>query len=94
MASRMPLIAAAFALAAVTPALAAETEAERLDRCLKSVNLIGASIGHKVTTGSDGKAMLDFIVRSNGAEYNVQCDGETGVVRDVTAHVRGASEAN
>lgn len=96
MTSRIPLIAAALAFSVATPVVGASAEAgsERLDRCLKSVNLIGASVGHKVSTGTDGKAMLDFIVRSNGAEYAVKCDGDTGVVKDVTAHVRGDSQTN
>jgi hypothetical protein len=66
----------------------------KLDRCLKSINVIGASMGHVEKTGTDGKSMLHFVVRSNGAEYQVLCETETGIVKDVSASVRQDSETN
>lgn len=80
--------AAGAAVSAEQPAVAPE----KVDRCLKSVNVIGASMGHVEKTGPDGKSMLHFIVRSNGAEYDVKCETETGLVKDVTAHVRESAE--
>ena len=77
------------------PAAATEKAAspDRLDRCLKSINIIGASMGH-VEKGQDGKSMLHFLVRSNGAEYDVKCEADTGMVKDVSAHVRRGGETN
>lgn len=62
---------------------------DQVDRCLKSVNVIGASMGHQQKAGADGQAMLHFTVRSNGQHYTVKCDGATGMVKDVSAAVSG-----
>jgi hypothetical protein len=85
----------AIAVAMPSPARAAEpAETAALDKCLKSVNIIGASIGHKEKAGPDGKTMLHFVVRSNGADYDVKCEAETGMVKDVSTHIRGEVTAN
>lgn len=65
---------------------------DQIDRCLKSVNVIGASMGHEQKAGADGRSMLYFSVRSNGQLYTVTCDGATGMVKDVSAVVSGDSD--
>jgi hypothetical protein len=91
--SRLFLVTLIGTAASAAPALANEdANADRLDPCLKSINLIGASMGHVEKTGADGKSMLHFIVRSNGAEYDVACETDTGLVKDVSAHVRTRAE--
>lgn len=76
-------------------ALAEEPAApDKLDPCLRSINVIGASMGHVEKTGPDGKSVLHFLVRSNGSEYDVSCETETGMVKDVSAHVREARDIN
>jgi hypothetical protein len=87
------------ALLAVTahagPSLAAEPAATpKLDRCLESINVIGASVGHVEKQGPSGKPMLHFLVRSNGAEYDVVCEADTGLLKDVSLRVRGNTQTN
>lgn len=96
MMKRLPILAGLAAVAVITsPAVAEQsTGQDRIDRCLKSVNVIGASMGHVERKGPDGKSMLHFVVRSNGAEYDVKCETETGMVRDVSAHIRGQVSTN
>ena len=79
-ASLVTLAAQAVAAENVTP--------DPLDRCLKSVNIIGASIGHTEQVGTNGEPMLHFVVRSNGSEYDVKCEAKSGMIKDVSAHIR------
>jgi uncharacterized protein (DUF849 family) len=95
MTKRLALLAALAAALASAPARGeVSVTPEQLDRCLKSVNLIGASLKHVEATGSDGKPVLQFLVRSSGSDYDVTCDATTGMVRDVSAHIRQGSDAN
>lgn len=76
---------ATLGVAGASAALAADVPQDQVDRCLKSVNVIGSSMGHRQKDGPDGQAMLHFTVRSNGQEYDVKCDAATGMVKDVSA---------
>lgn len=80
----------AFSAPGLSSAAEKSASPDRLDPCLKSINIIGASMGHVEKKGDDGKSMLHFLVRSNGAEYDVKCETDTGMVKDVSAHLRGA----
>lgn len=66
----------------------------RLEACIKSVNAIGASMGHTKRTGAEAKPILDFVVRSNGLDYRVACEIETGLLRDVTPYVQNIGVLN
>jgi hypothetical protein len=87
-------LAAATALIASSAIAENVTGQDRIDRCLESINVIGASMGHVERTGPDGKSVLHFVVRSNGAEYDVKCETDTGMVKDVSAHIREAASTN
>ena len=76
---------AAFALS--VSARATETVAHDVppaDACIKTVNAMGASMGHKAETGPDGKPIYRFVLRQNGVDYEAVCDAATGLVGDVT----------
>jgi malonyl CoA-acyl carrier protein transacylase len=69
------------------PALAAQTvsqEAPSADACTKTVNAMGAAMGHRAETAPDGRPMYRFTLRTNGLDYDVMCDAKSGVVSDVT----------
>jgi hypothetical protein len=78
---------AALALAFSLPAGAAETVSQDLpsaDACTKTVNAMGAPMGHKPEAAPDGRPIYRFLLRTNGLDYDVVCDAATGVVGDVT----------
>ncbi len=68
-------------------AMAAPSASQREDRlaaCAKSVDALGAPIGHSEVEERDGRPVYRFLVRSNGLDYRVTCDPATGVVSDVS----------
>lgn len=88
--------AAALVVALIASPLAAEpvkSEAAS-DKCSHSVGVIGASMGPAEQKSIGGKPMLMFVVRSNGTDYNVTCDAETGLVKDVSARMGSSTETN
>jgi hypothetical protein len=83
--------AAAFAAALVSPAaFAAETVSQEMPdpaACTKTINALGASMGHKPDVAHDGRPVYRFVLRTNGLDYDAVCDAKTGVVSDVTPRV-------
>lgn len=76
-------IASAFSL----PATAADSVAQKVPdatACTKTVNAMGASMGHTSDTAPDGRSIYRFVLRTNGLDYDVVCDAATGVVGDVS----------
>lgn len=74
-------------MAVATPLMAAETVAQQVppaDACIKTVNAMGANMGHEAAVGPDGKPVYRFVLRQNGFDYNVVCDAATGLVGDVS----------
>jgi hypothetical protein len=53
------------------------------DFCVKSVNAMGAQMGRAEPVRDERGVVNRYIVRSNGVDYDVLCDPETGLVRDV-----------
>jgi hypothetical protein len=79
--------AAGLALAFSLPAAAADTISQELPdtaACTKTVNAMGASMGHKTDVAPDGRPIYRFVLRTNGLDYDVVCDAKTGVVSDVS----------
>jgi hypothetical protein len=79
--------AAGVGLAFVVPAVAAETISQEVPdaaACTKTVNAMGASMGHQAETAPDGSPVYRFVLRTNGFDYDVVCDAKTGVVSDVS----------
>ncbi|HEX2839870.1 hypothetical protein [Hyphomicrobium sp.] len=83
-------IRAAFAALTITfslPALAApdkvSQETPSADACTKTVNAMGAAMGHKAEVAPDGRPIYRFVLRQNGLDYEVVCDAASGVVGDV-----------
>jgi hypothetical protein len=80
-------LAAAAALVMAGPASAAtpvSQEAPSAEACMKNIDAIGASMGHKAETSPDGRSVLRFHLRTNGLDYEVVCDPKTGMLGDVT----------
>jgi hypothetical protein len=40
----------------------------RLEPCIKSINAVGASLGHSERKGTGEKPILDVLVRANGSD--------------------------
>jgi hypothetical protein len=85
------LPAALAALGAVILPAAAADAADKISQdipspaaCSKTVNAMGASMGHRADTSPDGKPIYHFVLRQNGYDYDVTCDAASGVVGDVT----------
>lgn len=78
------LAAAAIAGVACIPAAsarnAAPSQADALGTCQRAVSRIGAQMGHTQQRNSDGSESFVFVVRSDGGEYAVRCDGATGTL--------------
>lgn len=80
------------ALAALTlifslPALATpdkvSQETPSADACTKTVNAMGAVMGHTAEVAPDGRPVYRFVLRQNGLDYETVCDAASGVVGDV-----------
>lgn len=91
MTSRFDIAAlAALALAASLPAGATENVSQQMppvDACTKTVNAMGAAMGHTSEAAQDGRPIYRFLLRTNGLDYDVVCDAASGVVSDVTPRV-------
>ncbi len=59
--------------------------------CAKSITAIGAPLGHRLGTAPDGAPALYFVVRSEGREYDVRCDVDSGNIRDVARRRKDTS---
>ncbi|MGQ0671348.1 MAG: hypothetical protein ACT4N2_00505 [Hyphomicrobium sp.] len=91
----MATAAAAFAALMATPLAAEPVKSDSApDKCSHSVGVIGASMGPAEEKSVAGKPMLLFVVRSNGTDYDVTCDAETGLVKDVSVRIRPHTETN
>ncbi len=69
------------------PAIAAEPvshDVPDVAACTKTVNAMGASMGHTPDVAPDGRPIYRFVLRTNGLDYDVVCDAKTGVVGDVS----------
>lgn len=69
------------------PALAADTVSQDVPdvaACTKTVNAMGAAMGHKTDISPDGRPIYRFVLRTNGLDYDVVCDAKTGLVSDVS----------
>ena len=67
-------------------ALAAESAAEpngTFKACLKSVSVLGASMGHSEIKSKDGRQLYRFTLRTAGLDYVADCDAATGSIGDV-----------
>lgn len=85
-------IAAAVAACCAVPVLAADVQRPS-EACTKSINAIGASLGHTEKTTPDGRLAYQYVVRSNGTDYTVSCDAATGVVGEVAPRTPPAGGA-
>lgn len=77
----------ALTLAFALPAGAADTvsqETPGADACTKTVEAMGAAMGHKADVAPDGRPIYRYLLRTNGLDYDVVCDATSGVVSDVT----------
>lgn len=78
------------ALAAAATAVRAETAAPATlaspDACLKTVNALGASMGHTQSKDSEGRVIFKFRLRTAGLDYDATCDAASGIVGEVTPH--------
>ncbi len=78
---------AAFAMVVALPALAAPDKVSQgtpsADACTKTVNAMGAAMGHTAEVAPDGRPVYRFVLRQNGLDYEVLCDAASGVVGDV-----------
>ena len=86
-AMRASVAAAAAALALSGPASAAtpvSQETPSADACTKTIDAMGASMGHTAETAPDGRSVLRFVLRTNGLDYEVICDPNTGILGDIT----------
>jgi hypothetical protein len=90
----LPLTASATEVQDAKAPAAEAAKPDRIDRCLKSIAVIGASMGHVEKTDASGKSMLHFLVRANGSEYDVKCETDTGMVKDVSVRFPSPSVAN
>lgn len=80
-------LAAALAMLGPAAAPAAETVSRQIpavDACAKTVNALGASMGHTADATAEGRPIYRFVLRTNGLDYDVVCDAESGLVSDVT----------
>jgi hypothetical protein len=83
------------AVFAVAPAESAELSGSRehaktdprLEPCIKSINAVGASLGHSERKGTEEKPILDFLVRANGSDYHIACEMESGFLKDIAPNV-------
>ena len=66
----------------------------RLERCIKSINAVGASMGHRERKGTEDKPILDFIVRANGSDYRIACEMDSGFLRDIAPNVVHLGDTN
>jgi hypothetical protein len=79
--------AAGLVMGFAAPAFAAENISQEVPdaaACTKTVNAMGASMGHQAETSADGRPVYRFVLRTNGFDYDVVCDAKTGVVSDVS----------
>ncbi len=76
----------ALSLASSLPATAENVSQETPSpaACTKTVNAMGAPMGHKSEMAPNGRPIYRFLLRTNGLDYDVLCDAATGVVSDVT----------
>ncbi len=68
------------------PAPAAATP---FDKCLKAVNLRGASMGHTETKDAQGRPAFRFTLRTSGMDYVAICDAQSGMIHDVSPKPSG-----
>ncbi len=89
------LAAAVLAGVAFIPAAsarnAAPSQADALGTCQRAVSRIGAQMGHTQHKNSDGGDSFVFVVRSDGGEYAVRCDGATGTLGAIESCWKRAS---
>ncbi len=77
------LVSAAFALPALAAPDKISQETPSADACTKTVNALGAAMGHTAEVAPDGRPIYRFVLRQNGLDYEVVCDAASGVVGDV-----------
>jgi hypothetical protein len=66
----------------------------RLEPCIKSINAVGASLGHRERKGTEEKPILDFLVRANGSDYRIACEMESGFLKDIAPNVVHLGDTN
>lgn len=60
---------------------AAPSQTDPLSTCQRAISRIGGQIGHIQRKDNDGSSnIFVFLVRSEGGEYAVQCNGATGTL--------------
>ena len=80
----LPSAIAGIVMLATGPSAMATTGApatgDGLTACERSVSRIGAQMGHTLQKGADGGVVYVFVVRSDGGNYAVRCEGGTGTL--------------
>ena len=89
------LAIACIAMAALSPTASARggapSASDGLTTCQRAVSRIGAQMGHTLQKDADGSDIYVFVVRSDGGNYSVRCNGGTGTLGtiDRVAHSPG-----
>lgn len=83
-AAAVAALVTAFALPALAAPDKVSQERPSADACTKTVNAMGAPMGHAADVAPDGRPTYRFVLRQNGLDYEVVCDAASGVVGDVT----------
>ncbi len=91
------LALAGLAMLALAPASLARGGApaasDGLTTCQRAVSRIGAQMGHTLQKDADGSDIYVFIVRSDGGNYSVRCNGGTGTLGTIDRVAHSAGDA-